>query len=229
MKRLCAIFILLSAAYGAFAFGVSAGIGVSTSAFSFDEGMSGTLGGVTDSATYTLTQTPIQAKVFIDATYFQLAAGYLIANGGNQSATQTGALSFGTGTVYSDSYLTFSGLLEIPLNVGGFSFFPLIGAEYDYNLTLTDTSGNNLKPQLTSQQLADLNQLWLKGGAGVNLTFGRFFLRPELLAGFKLHSVTDNNTIAAVENYVTSYGYSNASATITWWTWDFSLLLGYKL
>jgi len=228
MKRLFATIAFVSVAYGAFAIGVSAGIGGSISALSYNEGMSGTLFGATDSASYTLTQMPLEAKVFLDATYVQLSAGYLIANGGYQHTTQTGGLSFLTGNTYNDSYLTFSGLLKFPLGVGPMSFFPLIGAEYDYNLTLTDASGNNLKPLLTSQQLSDLNQLWLKGGAGVDLSFGRFFLRPELLAGFKLPSATDNSEVTAIENYVYSSGYSNASGTVIWWTWDFNLLFGYR-
>ncbi len=229
MKKLFSIVLLLAAAGSAFSIGLSAGIGGSVSVFSYNEGMSGSYLGTTDSATYTLTQIPFSAKVFLDATFLQLEAGYRVAQGGNQSTTQTGALSFSNGSAYDASYLTFAGYLKFPFRAGSVSVFPLLGAEYDYNLTLTDTNGNDLKPLLTSQELADLNQLWLKGGAGFDLSFGSFYLRPELLAGFKLLSPTDNSTITGLENYVTSSGYSNASGSVIWWTWDLDLLVGFTL
>ena len=38
---------------------------------------------------------------------------------------------------------------------------------------------------LTSQQRDDLNELWIQAGAGIDVVIGHFYIRPEMLAGFK--------------------------------------------
>ncbi len=82
---------------------------------------------------------------------------------------------------------------------------------------------------MTGQEQTDLNQLWLQGGAGVDISLGKLYLRPEILAGFKVLSTTDNNAVSALKNVLTAAGFTNVSASASYWTWDFSLMLGYKL
>lgn len=83
-------------------------------------------------------------------------------------------------------------LFRFPFGSKAFSFFPIIGAQYDYNLTYTDVSIEagryDLKPTLTELEKANLDRVWLKAGFGVNVGLGRFFIRPEILFGYRLQS-----------------------------------------
>lgn len=165
---------------------------------------------------------PIDIKVFVDLTYLQLSAGYVMVNGA------TGTIGIGSATSTMDlkgslTYISFAGYLKYPFQLGAVSLFPLIGVEYKLNLTDKDGNGNDVKPALTSQQQADLNELWIEGGAGMDFTLGSFYIRPEVLIGFKPLSTTDNGTIAAAQ----SSGWTSVS--LDYFTINLNILVGYKL
>jgi len=105
---------------------------------------------------------------FVDATYAQLSLGYTMAFGGT---TNIYGSAYGTTTVdatvpfdFDTTYLAFTALAKYPFKVGRTTLFPLVGVEYDLDLTYTNSSGSNLKSSLASPQ--DANQLWIRAGGG---------------------------------------------------------------
>jgi hypothetical protein len=165
---------------------------------------------------------PIDIKAFVDFTYLQVSAGYIMVNGA------TGTIGIGSALSTMDlkgilTYVSFAGYLKYPFHVGAVTVFPLLGVEYKLNLTSKDGSGNDVKSTMTSQQQADLNELWIEGGAGMDFTLGPFYIRPEVLIGFKPLSTTDNDTISAAE----SSGWTSVS--FNYFTVNLNILVGYKL
>ena len=199
-------------------FALSAGAGGAFDFYSFDIG--GAQAGVNSGLKEDSGR--IELKAFIDATYLQASIGYIDQhNPGHLTTTVNGSSSseeIGGGK----SYVTFAAYLEYPFVIGPVKLFPLLGIEYRLNLTYKDGKSNDLKSTLTSQAQTDLNELWFEAGAGADITFGRVYIRPELLIGSKLRSTTDNNFLSF---------YKASGATDTWLnylTFNINLLVGYK-
>jgi len=197
---LVCIALLLPAA-GAFALDVSGGLGTSLGAYSATTSESAVSGNITTSTTATVTQTPIGITAFLDATYAQVAVGYLVANGGNTSYYDSvgGVNTVDTtlGLDLNTTFLALSAFAKYPFKVGRLVLFPLLGVEYDLNLAYTDANGNDLKGTLANPE--DANQLWLKAGAGLDIPFPEFYLRPEVLLGYKFPSQTERNAASAAK------------------------------
>jgi hypothetical protein len=105
----------------------------------------------------------------------------------------------------------------------GFLIFPILGFEYDLNLSYKDADGNDLKAGMTNDQKANLNMLWIKGGLGLDIPIaGEIYLRPEVLASYKLRSKSDTN---AIDTY-TADGAEDVSVTTV--KVDIGLLVGYR-
>jgi small nuclear ribonucleoprotein (snRNP)-like protein len=137
-------------------------------------------------------------KAFVDLTYIQVSVGYMFIDTiGSVTSTVNGSTSEGKAG-YSYSYMTLAAYLKYPFSVGPVKLFPLLGIDYRLNLVYTDDDHNDLKSTLTSQQQADLNEIWIEAGAGIDVSIGRFFLRPEVLVGFKPLSKTDNDLLTAL-------------------------------
>lgn len=218
MKRLFVVLIVsLIAAAGAFGLSLSAGGGASISSTSWN--LSITAGGTTVSAKDAIL--PFGAKAFVDAKYVQVSVGYIMAVKATQSGTGI------TTTTYSNnlSYLTFAALGKYPFDVGSFTLFPLLGAEYDFNIAHGSSDyfeGSN--GLLASPSSADYNQFWLKGGVGADISLGgKLYVRPEALYGFKLLNSDESNLVSALKSA------GATSASLDFGTFDFALLIGYKL
>ena len=199
--------------------GISAGAGVALDLTTWGD-LKGTISGVSSEVKEDMK--PIDIKAFIDLTYLQVSAGYMMVNGA------TGTVVVGGSTATTDlkgsfSYVSFAGYLKYPFHFGSVALFPLLGVEYKYNLTYKDGNGNDLKSGMTSQGKSDLNELWIEGGAGMDFTFGSFYIRPEVLIGFKPLSTTDNNTVSAAQ----TAGWSSVS--FTYFTINLNLLIGFML
>ena len=137
-------------------------------------------------------------KAFVDLTYIQISVGYMFIDTiGSVTSTVNGATSEGAAG-YAYSYVTLAAYLKYPFSVGPVKLFPLLGIDYRQNLTYTDGK-NDLKSALSSQQQADLNEIWIEAGAGIDVSMGRFFLRPEVLIGLKPLSKTDNDLLTALK------------------------------
>jgi hypothetical protein len=67
-----------------------------------------------------------------------------------------------------------------------------------------------------------MNELWLEAGAGADFAFGRFYIRPEVLLGYKPLSTTDNNSITALQ------GLGATSVSMSYFAIKADVLLGYR-
>ena len=213
MKKVLIAVLLLGLAIGASALDMSAGAGAAPNF------TSGTYNFPSLHGDISLHSTPVNFVAFFDATYVQISAGYMFVNGGTATSSGT-TLSMPVGG--SASYLSFAAYVKYPFAFGSFSVFPLLGIEYKLNLTYTDGNGND-KSSLSSQQQADLNEIWFEAGAGADFSFGRFYVRPEMFFGFKPLSTTDNNNVSSTSQ---TFG---TPVTLTWLTVNVELLVGYKL
>jgi len=165
---------MVLSAGGAWGLGFSYGGGTAFdfSPVTFNGSYSGTLSQVTSSVSVTTTQ-------FFDATYVLFQFGYSL----NRGSTEPSAASTSTAFAAVLTGLSFGVAVKYPFVIGPVTIFPLIGAEYKLNLTYSDDKGDDLKAGLSSSSGA-LNEVWLKGGVGVDLFPGSLFLRPVLLVGF---------------------------------------------
>jgi len=164
---------------------------------------------------------PIDIKAFVDLTYLQISAGYMMVNGA--TLTMIAGSSKDTEDLKGSlTYVSLAAYLKYPFHVGPVTVFPLLGVEYKLNLTDKDDSGNDVKSALTSQQQADLNELWIEGGVGMDLTLGSFYIRPEVLIGFKPLSTTDKDVIDAAQ----SSGWTSVS--FNYLTVNLQVLVGYR-
>jgi len=166
---------------------------------------------------------PIDIKAFVDLTYLQISAGYMMVNG--MTVTEIGGgPNVITTLMNSLTYVSFAGYFKYPFHVGVVTIFPLLGVEYKLNLTYKAGNGNDVKSTLTSQEQADLNELWIEGGAGMDFAIGSFYIRPEVIIGFfKPLSATDKDII---NSYPSAGG---TSVSINYFTFNLSILVGYKL
>jgi hypothetical protein len=166
------------------------------------------------------------ASAFVDATYIQASIGI-----GANSKTVKLSNSDSTGASSSSSssnndvatYLSISALGKYPIELSGFTLFPMAGVEYDLNLSLKDSNGNDSKAGLTSDEKAALNALILKAGVGADIPVAtQFFVRPSLLFGYRFNSKLDNDDISAAKALGLTY-------TVTKLKLDIGLAIGYKL
>jgi len=136
----------------------------------------GTYSSATSQVTSQVSSTSIQ---FFDATYAFVQVGYFLNRGSTEPTSAPTATEFAavlTG-------LSFEVCLKLPIRIGPVSVFPVVGAEYALNLSYTDDKGDDLKAS-ASPGTAALNELWLKGGVGVDIFLGDLFMRPMVMGGF---------------------------------------------
>lgn len=195
MKALALVVALLCLATGAFA--ADFGIGVSGAYYMSD------LKASAPGSTFEMlgTSIPIDFMAFIDLTYLQLAAGYQMVNGSHLKTTTTGPSSTtdvdNKGTL---GFISFAGYFKYPIRLGSITLFPMLGVEYDMNIIAKDGSGNDLRAFWTDQQKTDANELFIKGGLGADISVTpKFYIRPELIVGYKLLSKGENDQIAALK------------------------------
>jgi len=167
---------------------------------------------------------------YFDATYAQLSFGF-VRSDANASYKVTDDLGIMGGAIdasYADypvaTCLSFGLLCKYPFDMDGFFIFPILGFEYDLNLSYKDAEGKDLKADMTDDQKANLNMFWIKAGLGLDIPIaGKIYLRPEVLASYKLRSKSDKD---AIDTY-TADGAKDVSVTTV--KVDIGLLLGYKL
>ena len=194
--RFAAIFLVLSTSV--FGLDYSAGLEMS-GGFLFNK-FSDSNSSLAVSSDLTNTSLPLHAEVFFDGQYYRLGAGYRLAVLGHQGQTQTIS---GTASTIVDKdtglkgYLSLSIYAKYPFTVGPFVLFPLAGLEMDLNVLFLDANWNDVRGTLTSQQLSNEDQAWVKAGMGADWSFsGTGYIRAELVLGYKFPSKSENDAAA---------------------------------
>jgi len=127
--------------------------------------------------------------LFFDATYAEMDASFAY---GMLTAKVKG---FSLGTMPEDGnmlQLGFSLLGKFPIGSGSFTFFPLLGA--DYNLVLKSWDKNS-----TDEKPMDASQLGLLGGVGFDINFSKaLFLRTEALFHFRFPNKVFKDTAKTI-------------------------------
>ena len=179
-----ALLVLTLAAGGAFA-QVSAGVG-GNFAVSWDS-IKFTGGGST--AEYLITTSGGGFYAFFDATYLEVDVGMLF---GSQKIKLPiyGVSIEGDGP--NVSYLTLGLYGKYPIDLGGFTLFPMLGIQFDIGLS-AERNGVKAEPQ----DLADMaNRFWVKFGVGADLNLSeQLYLRPSFLYGVNFGTKVNNDTV----------------------------------
>ena len=139
---------------------------------------------------------------YVDATYVEASAGIGWSSGITSLHIVDGLDVFGESVdvVYSGSdamtYLSLGLLFKYPFDMTDFYVFPILGVEYDLNLGYKDGEGNDLKADMSAEERANLDMLWLKAGCGLDIPIaGRLYLRPEALVAYKVISKLDQDWV----------------------------------
>ena len=201
MKKVLFALLCLGVSSGVFAqlppfsAGVGMGFGLLSDTQSFDyPGYVGT----SSTGSYLLT-----VETYFDATYLEAKAQYSVMLGqGKNTLKRTTPANLPDQTSDIDSKLSFLNLSvagKYPIRLAlGVVIFPLLGLEYDLNLT-----ANNM----SSQQKSDLNDLYVIAGLGADIYMTpSVFFRPLVTFGF--------NTTAAPTNTSSGYTYSGYKADL---------------
>jgi hypothetical protein len=166
---------------------------------------------------------------YFDATYAQVSLGFgrSDVNASYKVVDDLGIMGGAVDATYNNynvvAYLSFGLLCKYPFDMDGFYIFPMLGFEYDLNLSYTDSEGNDLKESMTDDERANLNMFWIKLGVGLDIPIaGEIYLRPEVLASYKLRSKLDRDWVDQEE----ASGYDDVSATTV--KVDIGFLVGYK-
>jgi len=145
----------------------------------------------------------LEGQVYFDTNYLLFSLGYV----GNDPYYLK-ELSDSSG--YDDSTAAYNGLcggwltyglaVKYPFVFRRFSLFPVLGVEFDQNLSYTDAGGNDLREGMTTEAKNDLDQLWFRLGGGMDLPLGKVvYLRLAVVGAFKLQNHSEQDTVKAEE------------------------------
>jgi hypothetical protein len=229
LKKALVVLMAFSLSAAVFALGqdveTSAGIGFSASSYYYTEKAAKG----SDSSKKTEKTLLWGGCAFFDATYAQLSLGFGMSdvNASYKVADDLGIMGGSIDATYNDyptmTYLSFGILFKYPVDMTGFYLFPLLGLEYDLNLGYKDADGNDLKADMSADEKANLNMVWIKAGIGLDIPIARkIYLRPEVLAAYKFRSKLNTDAVDAYE----ASGASDVSVTTI--KVDIGLLLGYQ-
>jgi len=213
-----ALIVLTLAACGAFA-QVSIGVG-GNFAVNWDS-ITAKGGGSTEEMLFTSSGGGFYA--FLDATYLEVDVGMLF---GSQK------VKFSSGG-YSSEYdnatgtnLTLGLFGKYPIDLGGFTLFPMLGIQLDIGLNAKDPDGNDIKfGQGNMPSMADYtNRFWVKFGVGADLNLSdAVYLRPSFLYGVNFGTKYITDLVKDANDYpgVTATGFYHGL--------DIRVALGFRL
>ncbi|ULQ58861.1 hypothetical protein K7I13_10005 [Brucepastera parasyntrophica] len=136
---------------------------------------------------------------FIDATYVEVDIGMLFDKDDDL-----------------DSSLTILNLAlygKYPFKLGMISLYPMLGIDYQICVAMD--------PEPIGVDKADLNNLWFKLGGGLDINFGRLFVRGNALFGIKLHNKFEKDLIDLMDTSVSSLSIFTTGL-------DLRLAIGYR-
>jgi hypothetical protein len=190
-----ALLVLTLAAGGAFA-QVSAGVG-GNFAVSFDSINYKYIGSTQE---FLITTSGGGFYAFLDATYLEVNVGMLFGSQKIKISSEGYSLERDQGTV---TYLTLGLFGKYPIDLGGFTLFPMLGIQFDLGLGAKDPNGNDLKfGQGNNPSMADyMNRFWVKFGVGADLNLSdAVYLRPSFLYGINFGTKDNNNFVKDVND-----------------------------
>jgi TolB-like protein len=145
----------------------------------------------------------IGAFAFFDAKYVELNIE-LYSGSGSQRSSWTYTYFWTLGDKGSDSgnnssdqssiLLNIGILGKYPFNINDFTFFPVLGIDYQIFLSLKN-NGTEITGDLSGN-----NAIWIKLGGGIDYEITHsLFIRGEFLWGFKINSKYENENVT--DNY----------------------------
>jgi hypothetical protein len=153
------------------------GYGVDFSQEAFQGVYSGTSSDVTSPAA-------LSVGGYVDAAYGRLGVACLMDTGTTQPSPSTPIAQ------YFSAYLmrlVFSAAAKYPFAIGPVKAFPMVGVEYRLPIVYHDDKSQDLLAALAAADRAALQELWVQGGAGADISLGEpFFCRLEVRVGYKV-------------------------------------------
>jgi hypothetical protein len=189
MKRLLLVLALVCLTTAAFAFDIGAGVSGSY----YMSSLKGQSSGIPTEVL--ITGIPFNFMAFVDAGYLQFNAGYRMVDGYHMKGIVNGSVVAEADQDAKLSYVSLAGYGKFPIELGPIVLFPMVGIEY--NLAVAGTVAGT---KLSSSDLKDLNEFWIKAGVGADIPVSpQFYIRPELMVGYKLLSKPENDEVASVK------------------------------
>jgi opacity protein-like surface antigen len=190
MKKLLALLVVLLLATGAFAQDINISAGATVNYIFWDAGAldAAPPNDVEENWSF------ISIGAFVDVTYAMFSVSYAFSLGGpnvilSVDGTKDDAASEANTTnaeKYAAGYLVITALGKYPIDVGGVTIFPMLGVEYQLNLSLTD-DGNDQKDGFTDDQNASLNDFYILGGLGADFNVAEnIYIRAMVLYAYNL-------------------------------------------
>jgi hypothetical protein len=134
---------------------------------------------------------------FFDATYVEANVGLLF---GNANADKTDGMSDDQKKGMDVSALKLSLFGKYPIDLGGFTLFPMLGIDGQINL-----GGKAYGEDIPDDYKEDFNKMfsyfWIKLGVGVDVPLSeKLYLRPEFLYGIRFNTDDEKDTIDAANS-----------------------------
>jgi hypothetical protein len=173
MKKIIGLLVVLLLSTGAFAQDISISAGAAVNFMYWVNSQSDDSGG--PEVNQDMGWSALSAGAFVDLTYVMVNLSYAFTLGSpgvtiSVDGTKDNAASDAATAAaedYSASYLVITVLGKYPFDVGGVVIFPMLGAEYQLNLTLYDDD-TDLKDTFSDDADASLNDLYLLAGVGAD-------------------------------------------------------------
>jgi hypothetical protein len=134
------------------------------------------------------------AFAFFDATYVEADVGLLF--GGQKSKEPDGDWEDGL----SVTYLTLAVYGKYPIDLGGFTLFPMLGVQMNLGL---GASFDGEAVEFDDPSKGDyLNLFWIKAGVGADFSLSeKLYLRPSLLYGINFGSKVTRDAKSGDDKY----------------------------
>jgi hypothetical protein len=160
--------------------------------------------------------------VFFDATYAEISIGYFTGKVTPKASVKTNGMDMSdqiddiVSKYYKVSSLNFGLLGKYPIAINDkFSFFPLLGAEYQQALSVKDKDGHEWKNSNNKKAPGDWSSLWFKGGFGMDISFSKLiFLRMDVLYGLRLPTKAEKDIIDEFKKEIKEQMADQPSVTV---------------
>ncbi|MBN1798859.1 MAG: hypothetical protein JW822_09790 [Spirochaetales bacterium] len=211
MKKIIGLLLILLLSTGAFAQDISISAGAGINFVYWVTAQSDDSGG--PEVNFEMGWSALTGGVFVDLTYVMVNLSYAFTLGGpgatiSVDGTKDDAASDAQTTLMEDmsaSYLIITVLAKYPFDMGGVVIFPMLGAEYQLNLSLYDDD-TDLKDGYSDEQNASLNDLYILAGVGADFDITES-LYARVMALFS-YSLTPENPGNYDDDDIVKWGWN---------------------